>query len=149
MAKAPAPAIERVSRISSGAYATLDSASLANTGRAIRLGSSVCCSLSERNGLPSSSRLAREVELATSAKRTGGQRGPYPAPPAVRRTRMARSHMSAPIREDATRARGDHGVWPARLHARREPREPWPLGRGHRPELGRVPPPGLGVRRHH
>src|SRR4051794_33847840 len=77
---APAPAIERVSRISSGAYATLDSASLANTGSAIRLGSSVCCNRSERNGLPSSSRLAREVVLATSAKSTGARHGAYPAP---------------------------------------------------------------------
>ena len=38
--KAPAPAMDRVSRISSGAYATLDKASLANTGSAIRFGSS-------------------------------------------------------------------------------------------------------------
>src|SRR3954466_9834478 len=118
IANAPAPAIERVSRISSGAYATLDSASLAKTGRAIRLGSSVCCNRSERNGLPSSSRLARDVELATSAKGTAGRPTAYPAPAAVRRTRMGRSLMSALIREGATRARGDHGVWPARLHAR-------------------------------
>src|SRR3954454_15715840 len=88
MAKAPAPAIERVRRISSGAYATLDSASLANTGNAIRLGNSVCCSLSERNGLPSSSRLARDVELATSAKGTGGRHRAYPAPRAVPRESM-------------------------------------------------------------
>ncbi|GIG86806.1 hypothetical protein Pen02_17420 [Plantactinospora endophytica] len=65
------PAIESVSRISSGAYATLESASEANTGSAMRLGSRVCCNLSDRNGLPSSRRLTNEVGLATTAKGTG------------------------------------------------------------------------------
>ncbi len=35
------PAIDRVRKISSGEYATLESASLAKTGRAIRFGSRV------------------------------------------------------------------------------------------------------------
>jgi hypothetical protein len=38
---AATPATDSVSRISSGAYATLDMGSEANTGRAMRLGSSV------------------------------------------------------------------------------------------------------------
>src|SRR5262247_1001464 len=63
---APAPAIDSVSRISSGAYATLESASEANTGRAIRFGRSVCCSRSDRKGRPSSSRFSTEVGLATT-----------------------------------------------------------------------------------
>src|SRR5919199_2256552 len=66
-----APATDSVSRISSGAYATDDSASEANTGSAMRLGSSVCCSRSDRNGRPTSSRFNNDVGLATTDKRTG------------------------------------------------------------------------------
>jgi hypothetical protein len=70
--------MERVSRISSGAYATLDSASEANTGSAMRFGRRVCCSRSDRNGRPSRSRFSSEVGLATNAKGTttaAGARG--------------------------------------------------------------------------
>jgi hypothetical protein len=65
--------MDSVSRISSGAYATLDSASEAKTGSAMRLGSSVCWSRSDRNGRPTSSRFSSEVGLATIGKRTAGQ----------------------------------------------------------------------------
>src|ERR1044072_1566855 len=84
--------MDSVSRISSGAYATLDRASLANTGSAIRFGSSVCCSRSERNGRPSSSGLAREVGADRRAEREplGEEVGTYHIPLffAVRRSRL-------------------------------------------------------------
>jgi hypothetical protein len=62
------PATDSTRKISSGAYAVEDSASDANTGRAIRLGSSVCESRSLRNGRPSTSRRAIVESLDTSAK---------------------------------------------------------------------------------
>src|SRR5689334_6154177 len=74
-AKNAAPPTERVSRISSGAYATGDSASEANTGNAMRLGSSWWCIRSDRKGWPMSSRFSREVGLATTVKRTAGTHG--------------------------------------------------------------------------
>jgi hypothetical protein len=74
---AAAPAIDSVSRISSGAYATDDNASEANTGNAMRLGSSVCCSRSDRNGRPTSSRFSIEVGLGTTSERTGGHGPPH------------------------------------------------------------------------
>ncbi len=55
-ATALTPASASVRRISSGAYATEDSASEAKMGRAIRLGSRVWARLSFRNGLPTSTR---------------------------------------------------------------------------------------------
>src|SRR3569833_913970 len=73
--------MDRVSRISSGALASLVCASLAKTGSAIRFGSSVCCNRSDRNGRPTSSRLTSEVGLATSAKRTAGRNASSAAPP--------------------------------------------------------------------
>ena len=62
------PATDSTRKISSGAYATEDSASDANTGSAIRLGNSVCASLSLRNGRPRISRRAAVDSLDTSAK---------------------------------------------------------------------------------
>ena len=70
--------MERVSRISSGAYATLESASEAKTGSAMRFGSRVCWRRSDRNGRPTRSRFSSEVGRATSAKGTttgAGRRG--------------------------------------------------------------------------
>ncbi len=64
------PATDKVAKISCGAYATDDKASEANTGNAIRLGSSVCASLSLRNGRPTRRRLADAVNLDTNTKRT-------------------------------------------------------------------------------
>ena len=55
------PASESVSRISSGAYATDDSASEANTGSAIRLGSRVSPSWVLRSRRPMRRRLATSV----------------------------------------------------------------------------------------
>jgi hypothetical protein len=63
---AAAPATDSVRRISSGAYATLDSASDAKTGNAMRFGNSVCCNRSERRARPTSSRFSNEVGAATS-----------------------------------------------------------------------------------
>ncbi len=62
------PATDNTRKISSGAYATDDSASEAKTGRAIRLGNSVCDSLSLRNGRPRTSRRATVESLDTRAK---------------------------------------------------------------------------------
>ena len=59
-AYAEAPATDSVRKISSGAYATDDSASEANTGSAMRLGRRVCASRSLRNGRPTSDALQRE-----------------------------------------------------------------------------------------
>ena len=64
-AYAASPARERVSRISSGAYATEDKASEANTGSAIRLGSSVSPSCVLRSLRPSSNRLLMSETLTT------------------------------------------------------------------------------------
>src|SRR5689334_15538570 len=80
IAYAAAPAIESVRRISSGAYATDDSASEAKTGKAMRLGRSVCCSRSDRNGRPTSSRFSIVVGLGTKSKSTGGQAPPHERP---------------------------------------------------------------------
>lgn len=60
------PATDSTSRISSGAYATLDIGSEANTGSAIRLGSSVCARRSLRNGRPTIRRLAAIASLDTA-----------------------------------------------------------------------------------
>ncbi len=62
------PATESTRKISSGAYATDDSASEAKTGRAIRLGRRVWESLSLRKGLPRTSRRAAVESLDTRAK---------------------------------------------------------------------------------
>ncbi|GAB4584965.1 hypothetical protein Ntsu_27970 [Nocardia sp. IFM 10818] len=62
---ADSPAIDSTRKISSGAYATDDKASDANTGSAIRLGSSVCPSESLRKGRPTSIRLAAVVNFDT------------------------------------------------------------------------------------
>lgn len=59
------PATLSVRKISSGAYATDDNASLANTGNAIRFGSSVSPSRSLRTGRPTSRRLDSEARLGT------------------------------------------------------------------------------------
>ena len=64
-AYAVSPARERVSRISSGAYATEDNASEAKTGSAIRLGSSVSPSCVLRSLRPSSNRLPMSETLTT------------------------------------------------------------------------------------
>ena len=61
------PPADSTSRISSVAYATEESASLANTGRAIRFGSSVWPSLSLCMGRPTSTRLTTPNTMATSA----------------------------------------------------------------------------------
>ena len=65
-AYAASPARDRVSRISSGAYATEDSASEAKTGRAIRFGSSVSPSWVLRSLRPSSNRLLMSERFTTS-----------------------------------------------------------------------------------
>ena len=62
------PAKDSTRKISSGAYATDDMASEANTGRAMRLGSSVWLSLSLRNGRPRSNRRTPIETLDTRAK---------------------------------------------------------------------------------
>src|ERR1700761_6943028 len=62
------PATESIRKISSGAYATEDNASEANTGKAIRLGSRVWLSRSLRNGRPKTNRRAAVESLDTSAK---------------------------------------------------------------------------------
>src|ERR1700730_10021967 len=61
-------------KISSGAYATDDRASEANTGSAIRLGSRVCASVSLRNGRPRNSRRAAvdSFDTRTNPMRSGG-----------------------------------------------------------------------------
>ena len=64
-ARAP-PAIPRVSRISSGAYATDESASLAKTGNAMRLGRRVSPSRSERMARPRMTRLTTRPEELTA-----------------------------------------------------------------------------------
>src|SRR3954471_24283625 len=64
-AYAPTPATDRVRKISSGAYATEDSASLANTGSAIFLGSSVSPSRSLPRGRPTSRRLRMRPAIGT------------------------------------------------------------------------------------
>ena len=62
------PATDNTRKISSGAYATEDRASDAKTGSAIRLGKSVCASLSLRNGRPRTNRRAAVESLDTRAK---------------------------------------------------------------------------------
>ena len=78
-AYAASPAKERVSRISSGAYATEDKASEANTGSAIRLGSNVSPSCVLRSLRPSSNRLLMSETLTTY--RDSSSRSPRVAPP--------------------------------------------------------------------
>src|SRR5687768_14696005 len=60
---AVSPAIDNMMKISSGEYATLDSGSLANTGSAIRLDSSVSPSCALRSFRPSMIRLPASVTL--------------------------------------------------------------------------------------
>src|SRR3954454_24138526 len=60
--------MDRVRKISSGAYATEDSASLAKTGRAIFFGSSVSPRRSLRSALPRRTRLVRSPMPGTSSK---------------------------------------------------------------------------------
>src|ERR687883_1470907 len=62
---AATPAIARVRNTSSGAYATDDSASEANTGSAIRFGRRVSERRSEWTGRPTSRRLAASVSDST------------------------------------------------------------------------------------
>ena len=49
-----------------GAYATLDNASEANTGNAIRFGSRVCANRSLRNARPTTTRFTADVTVTTS-----------------------------------------------------------------------------------
>lgn len=67
-AYAETPATESMRKTSSGAYATEDNASEANTGKAIRLGSRVWLSRSLRNGRPISNRRVAVESLDTRAK---------------------------------------------------------------------------------
>src|SRR6266508_1458771 len=86
--------MDSVSRISAGAYATDDSASEANTGSAMRLGSNVCCSRSDRNGRPTSSRLSSEVGLATTVKPRTDAHAPRAPDGAQREDRSLRGPQS-------------------------------------------------------
>ncbi len=70
---ADAPASDSVSRISSGAYATEESASEANTGSAMRLGSSVSPSLSLRSARPIRMRFGRSAGIGTARNRKGSR----------------------------------------------------------------------------
>src|SRR3954447_24488451 len=63
---AATPATASVRKTSSGAYATDESASEANTGSAMRLGSSVSLRRSEWTGRPTSRRLTASVSDSTS-----------------------------------------------------------------------------------
>src|ERR1700738_3285696 len=71
---AASPATESTRKISSGAYATDDRASEANTGSAIRLGSRVCARVSLRNGRHRDSRRAAvdSFDTRTIPMRSGG-----------------------------------------------------------------------------
>src|SRR5438270_7832163 len=110
------PPADRTSRISSVAYATEDNASLANTGRAIYLGSVCSPSWVLRIGRPTSSRF----ETSPSEDTATGY-GPQPA------------GIVTP------RACRDHGLRAGRLHDRAQPRELRPLRRRRRPERRGVP----------
>src|SRR6266540_3311339 len=88
---ADVPATARVARISSGAYATDDSASLAKTGNAIRFGSSVSCSLSLRSGRPMTNRFVTSVSQATWR-----WYGRVPAPPRTCTVRRDRPDRKGP-----------------------------------------------------
>src|SRR5215207_10666911 len=77
---AASPASDRVSRISSGAYATDDSASDANTGRAIRFGSRVSPSWVLRSLRPTSRRLPTSDKVTTFEPIAVPAAGAAPAP---------------------------------------------------------------------
>src|SRR5262245_27645900 len=102
---AATPAIDSMRKISSGEYATLDRASLANTGSAILLGSSVSCSCVLRSLRPSSTRLAE------SARPTWCDASACPPPdlPGCSVGVLASSSREGHC------ARRDDGVWPGRL----------------------------------
>src|SRR6185312_3277106 len=76
-AYADRPATDKVMKISSGAYATDDRASLAKTGRAIRLGSSVSPSLSLVKGWPTSNRFRTRPAVDTNSHARGPARAVY------------------------------------------------------------------------
>src|ERR1700731_3224745 len=66
---AASPATESTRKISSGAYATDDRASEANTGSAIRLGSKVCANVSLRNSRRGA---VDSFDTSTNPMRSGG-----------------------------------------------------------------------------
>src|ERR1700712_297749 len=74
-------AMDRVRKISCGAYATLDRASEANTGSAMRFGSNVWDSLSLRKGRPTRRRLAAPVSLDTDGSLRPADGNPGTMPP--------------------------------------------------------------------
>ncbi len=113
------------------AYATEDIASLAKTGSAIRLGSKVSPSRSLRMARPTMNRLDRSARCATSAKRR--------ATADASRTRL--------LWQAVPRARGDHGLRPSRLHARRAARPAGTQRHHRRPGRERLPPPACRVPR--
>src|SRR5579875_3084058 len=80
-AYAAKPAAERVRKISSGAYATEESASLAKTGSAIRFGSRVSPSRSLRRARPTRSRLRTPPGKGTRTMVASGLRAQCAAAP--------------------------------------------------------------------
>src|SRR5579875_1787078 len=80
-AYAARPAAERVRKISSGAYATDESASLAKTGSAIRFGSRVSPSRSLRRARPTRSRLRTPPGKGTRTMVASGLRAQCAAAP--------------------------------------------------------------------
>src|SRR3954453_9713209 len=120
------PPAERTSRISSVAYATEDSASLANTGSAIFFGSSCSPSWALRIGRPTSSRLETSPSEDT-----------------------ATGYGQVPAGIVTPRACRDHGLRARRLDDRAQPGALRPLRRRRRPKRRGVPPARSRLRRAH
>src|SRR3954463_8454503 len=120
------PPADRTSRISSVAYATEESASLAKTGSAIFFGSSCSPSWVLRIGRPTSSRLETSPSEDT-----------------------ATGYGQEPAGIVTPRACRDHGLRTGRLHDRAQPGALRPLGRRRGPKRGGLPPARAGLRRPH
>ena len=163
--RATAPAMERVSRISSGAYATLDSASEANTGSAMRFGRRVCWSRSDRNGRPRRAASAARWDWPRTPRvrppgggagvgdhrcsRRRGTVGPRSRPGRGRLALEGHRQRERDAPWEGQRARRDHGMWSGRVDPRPQPGVPRALGGGDRPGRRRLPPARPRLRRDH
>src|SRR5674476_184695 len=135
------PATARVRNVSSGVWATDESASPANTGSAILLGSSVSPSLSLRMALATTSRLTILPEVDTTNTLSA-----HPSTP-LQRARCSRlGARESSLGVASLRVLRHYGLWPGRVDPGRQSRASGPRRGRHRQQQRGLSPSGAHLR---